>query len=355
MKKVLIDLYKVKSLYSGLGQFSINFAKEIINQSPEEFSVEFLTPKNFDIGDIKKFTSVKVSFQKRYFPKFNKSYDIWHSLQQFPSHFPNKKSIFILTIHDLNFLYEKNGIKKIMYLKKLQKNVDRADYLTTISNYSKKNIEEHLNLRGKSVFTIYNGIDINHNDAGFKPNYMNNKKFFFSIGIFNEKKNFHTLLSLMNGFKDYQLVIAGDKDTNYGKHIQQQINARKLNDRVILPGNIRTDEKLWFYRNCEAFLFPSLAEGFGMPAIEAMKFGKPVFLSKYTSLPEIGGNGAFYFDNFDEEYMSSFIQSNLSYYNANQVSLSDQIQKHADKFSLQQSIAQYLKLYYEIANKIDAG
>jgi glycosyltransferase involved in cell wall biosynthesis len=92
-----------------------------------------------------------------------------------------------------------------------------------------------------------------------------------------------------------------------------------------------------------------------MPAIEAMKFGKPVFLSKYTSLPEIGGNGAFYFDNFDEEYMSSFIQSNLSYYNANQVSLSDQIQKHADKFSLQQSIAQYLKLYYEIANKIDAG
>jgi len=351
----LVDLYKVKALYSGLGQFSINFAKELMSQSPEDLNVVFLTPKNFELENIKKFSAIKVSFQKRYFPMFNKSYDIWHGLQQFPSHFPNKKSKFILTVHDLNFLIEKDGLKRMMYLRKLQKNIDKADYITTISDYSKKNLEDHINLRGKSVLTIYNGIEVDQNAAGLKPVYMSDKKFFFSIGIFNEKKNFHCLLSLLKYLKDYQLVIAGDNNTRYGKLIKQHILANKLNDRVILPGSIRTDEKLWLYKNCEAFLFPSLAEGFGMPAIEAMKFGKPVFLSKFTSLPEIGGEHAFYFDNFDEEYMSSFIQSNLSYYNNNKSYLSDQIIKHAEKFNWQNSITQYLQLYYQIANEIDAG
>jgi len=161
-------------------------------------------------------------------------------------------------------------------------------------------------------------------------------------------------LSLMKYFKDYQLVIAGDNNTRYGKQIKQHIIANNLNERIILPGSIGTEEKFWLYKNCEAFLFPSLAEGFGMPAIEAMKFGKPVFLSKFTSLPEIGGDHAFYFENFDEEYMSSFIQSNLSYYNNNKISLSDQIINHAEKFNWQKSITQYLQLYYKIANEIDS-
>jgi glycosyltransferase involved in cell wall biosynthesis len=354
MKKVLIDLYKVKEIYSGLGQFSINFANEIMNQSPKEFNIIFLTPKSFETENFKTFNSLKVNLQKRYFPVFNKSYDIWHSLQQFPSYFPNKKSKFILTIHDLNFLFEKDGAKKLRYLKKLQKNIDRADYITTVSDYSKKIIEDNINLRGKSILTIYNGIEINSLGEGHKPAYVDDKKIFFSIGIFNKKKNFHVLLSLMNYFQDYQLIIAGNKDTSYGKQIQRQISDRNLADRVILPGKINEDEKRWLYSNCDAFLFPSLAEGFGMPLIEAMKFGKPVFLSKFTSLPEIGGDFAFYFDNFDEEYMSSFIKSKLSYYNNNLIILSDQIKKHADRFSWQKCIAQYLKLYHEIAYKIDA-
>ncbi len=353
MKKVLIDLYKAKEIYSGLGQFSVNFANELMNQSPQEFDIIFLTPGSFELENIKKFNSLKANFQKRYFPVFNKPYDIWHSLQQFPSHFPNKKSKFILTVHDLNFLVEKTGVRKLRYLNRLQKNIDRADYITTISDSTKKNIEDHINLRGKSILTIYNGIEIKSEGSGYKPTYMDDKKFFFSIGIFNRKKNFHILLSLMDYFKDHKLIIAGNKDTSYGKQIQQQINDGNLADRVILPGMINEDEKIWLYRNCEAFLFPSLAEGFGMPVIEAMKFGKPVFLSKFTSLPEIGGEFAFYFDNFDEEYMSSFIKSKLIYYNNNQIFLAEQIKKHADRFSWAVCIAQYLELYHEVANKID--
>ncbi|NCO56352.1 MAG: glycosyltransferase family 1 protein, partial [Bacteroidetes bacterium] len=82
MKEILIDLYKAKNLFSGLGQFSINFAKELVNHSVDDLNFIFLTPKNFEFENI---NSVNVSFQKRYFPSLNKTYDIWHGLQQFPS------------------------------------------------------------------------------------------------------------------------------------------------------------------------------------------------------------------------------------------------------------------------------
>jgi glycosyltransferase involved in cell wall biosynthesis len=353
MIKVLVDLYKVKNIYSGLGQFSLNFANELVNQSSEEFNFIFLTPNNFEFEDDNRYKSVKVNLQKRYLPHFTKSYEIWHGLQQFPSHFPNRKSKFILTVHDLNFLFEKSGLKKLRYLKRLQNNVDKADYITTISEFTRKSIEEHINLRGKKIITIYNGIEIKSNGTCVRPKFVNDRKFFFSIGIFKEKKNFHVLVSAMKYFKDYQLIIAGNKDTVYGRYIQQQIGNIGMSDRIILPGNISTDERYWLYRNCEAFLFPSLAEGFGMPVIEAMKFGKPVFLSKLTSLPEIGGDHAFYFDNFDEKYMSSCIESGLSYYNENQAFLSEILRQRADSFSWQKCIAEYLKLYREISNEIN--
>ena len=57
-------------------------------------------------------------------------------------------------------------------------------------------------------------------------------------------------------------------------------------DRVIIAGPVSADDKNWYYANCEAFAFPSLAEGFGLPVIEAMNHGKPVFLSRLTALPE---------------------------------------------------------------------
>jgi glycosyltransferase involved in cell wall biosynthesis len=350
MKEILVDIYKVNDKFSGLGQFSMNYANALKNLSPDNFKITFLIPRNYQLENCKKCNFVKVNFQKRYLPGFNKSYDIWHSLHQFPSHFPSRKSKLILTVHDLNFLIEKNEEKKLKYLHKLQMNIDRADFITAISDYTKRTIENHINLNGKIVRTIYNGIADDVRGMGYKPDYVDDRKFFFSIGIFSEKKNFHVLLSIMKHFENFQLIIAGDCDSPYGDRMKKQIIERNLSDRVILPGKINDDEKFWLYDNCEAFLFPSLAEGFGMPVIEAMKFGKPVFLSRLTSLPEIGGEVAYYFDNFDEEYMSSLIDDKMNSFNRNKTLLSAGIIEHAARFSWKTCIEEYVKLYQEIVN-----
>jgi len=62
-------------------------------------------------------------------------------------------------------------------------------------------------------------------------------------------------------------------------------------------------QKAWLLANCKAFLFPSLLEGFGLPPIEAMYFGKPVVVARRTSLPEVCGDRAVYWDQFEPKRM----------------------------------------------------
>jgi glycosyltransferase involved in cell wall biosynthesis len=349
MKNILIDLYKIKELYSGLGQFSMNFAKELASQLPENIKVNFLVPKKSKVSFQNKSINItRSSFHKRYSPSLTKNYSIWHSLQQFPSFVPNKSSIWVLTIHDLNFLIEKNEIKRSKYLNRLQKNIDQADYITTISNFTKKEIEKHLNVGKKEIVVIYNGVSSGKEIEKIKPSFKDEKKYFFSIGVFNHKKNFEVLLPLMKHFDDHQLIIAGNKDTSYGVEIEKTIKRLNLEDKIILPGKTNDSNKQWLYANCEAFLFPSLAEGFGLPVIEAMYEGKPVFLSKHTSLPEIGGPLAFYFENFNENHMCDLIQTKLNYVNENKAKFEAEIKEYANQFNWKNSIAKYVDLYKKV-------
>ena len=349
MKEILIDLSKTKELYSGLGQFSKNFGKEILSRQLEGFVINFLVPRKNKILFRSKYVNlIETSFVKRYLPSINRTYTIWHSLDQFPSFLPNKNTTWILTIHDLNFMVEKNEVKRKKYLKNLQRNVDHADYITTISRFTKQEIEKHLNLGQKEVHIIYNGVLSGKGIKKVKPSFLNDEKYFFSIGIFNKKKNFKVLLPLMKHFPHHKLVIAGKKDTKYGMEIEREIMKLNLADRIILPGKINASNKQWLYANCEALLFPSLAEGFGLPVIEAMYEGKPVFLSKSASLPEIGGKLAFYFENFNDQQMSSLIRSRMDYVDKNKRYFLTELKKHANKFNWENCMTEYLNLYREI-------
>ena len=76
-----------------------------------------------------------------------------------------------------------------------------------------------------------------------------------------------------------------------------------------------------------------------------MKFGKPVFLSDKTSLPEVGGDAAFYWDNFDPEYMKGVILNHLDVFNNNPAPFLEKIKARADYFSWDKAAAEYIKLY----------
>ncbi len=348
MKEILIDLYKLRNLYSGLGQFSMNFAAELMRQVPENTGVTFLVPHDFRGRIDAKAGQLRADYQKRYLPAITRSYDIWHSLNQFPSHFPNRRTIQILTVHDLNFLVEKSPQKCRKYLTRLQGNVDRADYITSISQSTRKVLEDNIDLKGKKVRVIYNGVSVGNGLNGSKPEYVKRRNFFFSIGVFSRKKNFHVLLPMMKYFRDRQLIIAGDNNSSYGEYIASQIERYRLKESVVTPGIISEAEKSWLYSNCEAFLFPSVAEGFGLPVVEAMKSGSPLFLNKIDSLYEVAGEDAYYFPSFDEKDMYSLINQRLSFPGSGGYERLSNAQRHASAFTWERCIEEYLSLYREV-------
>jgi glycosyltransferase involved in cell wall biosynthesis len=252
----------------------------------------------------------------------------------------------VLTIHDLNFLYEKKSApKQQSYLKKVQRNIDRADHIVAISEFTRQDVLKHLKLNNKPISVIYNGCVVKSFPAYTNTEITASKPFLFALGTVIPKKNFHVLVPLLKG-NDHDLIIAGKADEAYKAFIMEQASLYGVADRVKIIGPVSNEDKYLYYKHCKAFLFPSLAEGFGIPVIEAMFFGKPVFLSAKTSLPEIGGNLAYYFENFEPEYMQKVFAEGLSHYEQTQPSQA--IINHATQFSWEKCAKAYWAIYQSL-------
>ena len=351
MFNVLLDMGKLKNPNSGLGQFSYYYGKHISELENEELYFNFLIPES-KMGIFgKDYGYENTSLLRRIAPYLCKKYDLWHALHQDSSFLPaNTTSPYILTIHDLNFLEEKGPFKARRRLRKLQKKVDRASAITFISNYTAKISRENLNLEGKRTFVIHNGVDIEYYKVVPKPDYLPSGKYLLALGMVLKKKNFHVLIDLMDKLEDYNLVIAGDNSSEYARMIINTVNDRHLHDRVFLPGIVSENDKIFLYKNCSAFLFPSRVEGFGLPVIEAMRFGKPVFISNKASLPEIGGDLAFYWNNFNPDYMADIFKSKIKEYEENEDDMKNNIIEYSKKYDWKKSIKQYYDLYLEVLN-----
>jgi glycosyltransferase involved in cell wall biosynthesis len=139
-------------------------------------------------------------------------------------------------------------------------------------------------------------------------------------------------------------VLAGASST-YTDIVKRMVAERRL-DNVRIRLDISEAEKAWLYAHCRGFLFPSLAEGFGLPPIEAMHFGKPVFLSRHTSLPEIGGDAACYFDDYDGAAMRRVVEAGVDAHA--RPGRAEAVVAHARQFSWARCAAQHVALYLEL-------
>ena len=123
-------------------------------------------------------------------------------------------------------------------------------------------------------------------------------------------KNVSALLAMMKLLPGQRLVLAGARS---GDSLRVQDEALALGLRnVRFLFDVSNAEKAWLFRHCRAFMFPSLAEGFGLPPVEALQFGKPVFLSNLTSLPEVGGSVAHYWPSFEPAAMAAVVDNALA-------------------------------------------
>lgn len=347
---VLVDLYMLENINCGLGQVSLNLAQQINNHKREDIRWNCLVPGKYDLNLLgQDIELVRASIVKKYLPSSNKDYDLWHSTYQSAKYFPNKNTPYLLTIHDLNFLQEENTSMASKKLHKVQSLVDRAQAITFISKYTMELCKRELDISEEKLLrVIYNGVPVPAAAPASIPEWMPDSKFFFSIGEFKRKKNFHVLIPLLKHFDDYMLVVAGSHDNGeYYKYCRKLARQHGVSDRFISPGLVSEADKSWLFTNCNAFFFPSLAEGFGLPVIEAFHFQKPVFISDKMSLPEVGGDCAYYLENFDESDIADQVMNSLQQFDHDDL-IKKKMKDRAMKFNWDNSFGEYLKLYYEI-------
>ena len=349
-KKILIDLSILKHLYCGLGQIALNYGNyfKTHHTGKENYEIYLLLPKKmFGIfGD--KVNYIATSVWNKHFPFLMPRFDVWHEIHQLCRYKPaGRKTKVVLTIHDFNFVYEKKGVKLEKYLNRIQNKINRADKITCISNFAKEETRKHASLNNKLIDVIYNGVEQLDSKPAKQPVQVKGGiPFFFSIGQVRQKKNFHVLIPMMKLFPEKMLYIAGDNNSSYGKYIEEKIIEEGVKN-VCLLGEISNEERIWLYRNCEAFLFPSLLEGFGLPVIEAMSFGKPVFSSQETSLKEIGGECAYFWEDFEPEAMKKLIDNNLQNFYLSAEPAQKNIE-YAHSFSYDKHMKRYLEVYKEL-------
>lgn len=356
MKKILIDLERMRYPNSGIAKVFASLVHGLSETDRNGLDLTLFGPeenirsKNFSILDWKKW--------QKFNPFFGGKFDLVHVSHQLSSYFhrKSKNQKKIVTLHDLNFLHEDfSKLKLNRNISRVKRNVHNADIVVCISEFVKQDYLKNRHLfnikQEQQVEVIYNGIPFPPAEKEFslgQYEFLKNKKYFLNIGVLFPKKN---QLSLLKAFsfleQDLVLVVSGGKK-NYEEEVLKFIKDSRLENRVHILRNISEEEKFALIQHSEAMIHPSLAEGFGIPPIESMYFGKPVFLSKLTSLPEIGGEHAFYFDHFEPKYMAEKIEEGMQIYQSNPDEYSQNLHQWASQFGYQKMAEKYTKLYKKV-------
>ena len=352
MKKpaVLVTFDSMKDANCGYFSFGKGLGDALIQQNKGKFKLKFYLFKQTQYLFNGLVDIIYLSKLDRLFFRKKNEFEVVHLSDQTcrlrPSKVNAKK---IMTIHDMNKVHLKfsrpHRIK--VYLKKLGKLISQCDKVVCISQFVANDVKHYFPEAEDKISVIYNGADKLIANDNHQPAFKPTGKFLFTIGLLSVQKGFHLLPAILKD-NDFELVISG-RETPHKERIIEEAQKYNCLTRVHITGPISDDDKAWYYKNCSAFLFPSVAEGFGLPVIEAMHFGKPAFLSKFTSLPEVGGDAAYYFDSFEPESMQKVFYNGMKDFeerNRNQEMI-----LQAEKFSWDIAASQYLSLYQECIEK----
>ncbi|WP_338873133.1 glycosyltransferase family 1 protein [Spirosoma sp. SC4-14] len=345
MPRLFLETERMSNLSSGLGQVCLHLGRELVRQRPPGWELTFLVPPE-QVGAFG--PSVEYIVAKKWHRIWQpRKFDVWHCLHQGSKFLPPRSTRLIYTILDLNYLAlpEYSEKRKSRQKKYYQQCIDQAYVITTISKYVAEDVRQKLVVPASTCLeAIYCGVDIPAMHPVNPPAVRPDGPFLFFIGMLQPYKNVHTLLPLLDAFPDYRLVLAGPDKPAYSQQIRQQAEQMGVLDRVLMPGPIDEQTKWWLYEHCDAFLFPSLLEGFGLPVVEAMAFGKPVFTSALTSLPEVGGSEAFYFPSFDASTIVETFRKGMQTFR-DDPAMSERLRQQSRRFRWENVAADYWSLY----------
>lgn len=312
--KVLVDIYYLHVAQTGIKTYIECLCEEIEKGDRDEFEF-IISPSRESIAD-STFFKGNTSFWKNllyqavyFFRKLvvlpllsiRHQTDIVLSPDILSPVWARGKKISV--IHDA-FFWENpehyNPIWLKVYLTVLKWGLRGNAYVITISEYSKKQIQKHLQMPALPVHVVYPSSNIKSMAIEHLETSPLNSPYFLHVGVMEIRKNLPVLIEAFaqlveeEGLGDYKLVLVGQrgprKTLDDYDNILSLIKQLQLEGKVILPGYVSRQELESYYLHAVAYVFPSFNEGFGMPILESFSYGLPVIVANQDTLKEVGGD-----------------------------------------------------------------
>lgn len=312
-------LYGIKD--RGIGRYAEKLIARLEKLDDQNEYYIFLRQDGFDAyqSSNKNFHKVLANFQpyslkeQIVFPCLLKKYKL--DLVHF-THFNAPvfyRKLFIVTIHDLiitRFPESRRKsttlplplyyLKLFFYHRVLKSAIRRAKKIIAVSEATKKEIIDLFKKEDEKISVVYEGVDL---IEGGKERLIYDPYILY-VGAAYPHKNLERLIIAFDKFikssevlisKKIKLVLVGKNDLFY-QRLKDLVKKLELIDQVVFTGQASDQELVSYYKHALFLVFPSLAEGFGLPALEALNYGLPVAASSVYSLPEVLGPAGYYFD-----------------------------------------------------------
>lgn len=224
-----------------------------------------------------------------------------------------------VTIHDVLFEPFPQFFTPLFVLRSrllMRWSARKADMLFTVSDYSRHELAARYGVPLNRIHVVHNAVDTQHFFAGdngteyLRARGLEQSGYFITVGRIEPRKNHANILRAYGRLpgRPVPLVIVGQRDFGYGE-FESALATLPPTHQVIVLSDVGDQELPALCRHALAFIYPSLAEGFGMPPLEGLASGVPVITSNTTAIPEVVGDAALLIDpNSHEDLAQAMIR-----------------------------------------------
>ena len=282
--------------------------------------------------------------------------DIFLATEHLLPHLRHTCSVF--TLHDLIFRFFPEAhlpLNRWFLNLMMPRFLRAADAVIAVSECTRQDAVRCYGLPEAKIHVIYEGVNARFRPAedptclaAVRQRYGLAERYLLYVGTIEPRKNLLTLFEAMRvaDLNNLQLAIVGTKGWLYGPTFER-VRCLGLEGRVLFTGFVPDDDLPALYQAAEAFVFPSLYEGFGLPVLEAMACGTPVVCSAAASLPEVAGQAALLVPPQDVAAWTAAL-TRITSDAALRAELSQRGRRQAAKFSWEKAAAQTRQLYRQV-------
>jgi glycosyltransferase involved in cell wall biosynthesis len=353
--------------YSGIGRYFTELIRRLANQTDSSvhwflgfhrggYQDELKVSPPHDISGrrripIARFDSWLNRLDAKRFRSYSKKVqaDIWHQ-SYFADLDPDFKGKRIVTVHDMTYeVLPERFPDSAHFTRQKRLALEKADGIIAISQSTRNDLVRLWNVPTEKICTILHGCSLKPQLHVERPLVS---PYFMFVGQRVPHKNLATLLSAWRmqatQLEKHHFVCFGGGGFTKGEvamfadlGLQGRVHQVSGDDTVLAQ----------YYQHAEALVYPSLYEGFGLPVLEAITCGCPVIASKTSSLPEVGGDAALYFDPYSPEQLSKAMVSVLDPDSEVRADLKRKMPQQAARFSWERCAQETLAFYQRVLGR----